>query len=88
MKKQENKKSRFIEGIVNKIKEISYGPGLDTYKPIADLSANKKNPIAKQLSDPRYRPKTVKDKKKEKKKGHIKHKGGWDEGSKTNEMQY
>ena len=88
LKKQENKKSRFIEGIVNKIKEISYGPGFDTYKPIADLSANKKNPIAKQLSDPRYKPKTVKDKKKEKKKGHIKHKGGWDEGSKTNEKQY
>ena len=35
----------------------------------------KQNPMAKALSDPKFKPKTEKDKKKEAKKGYQKHKG-------------
>ena len=42
---------------------------------------NKPNPMAKELSDPKYKPQTIKDKKKESKKGYQKHKGKVEEAS-------
>ena len=44
-----------------------------------DKQAKKPNPMAKALSDPKFKPKTETDKKKEAKKGYQKHKGKIDE---------
>jgi nicotinic acid mononucleotide adenylyltransferase len=56
--------------------------GYRTYKPVGylikeeiEIEEGRPNRVAKSLSDPKYRAKTEKDKKKEMKKGNVKHKG-------------
>ena len=56
--------------LYNKVRQ---GMGVtESKKPVPP---KKSNPIAKQLTDPKFRPQTVKDKKKEIDKGYVKHKG-------------
>jgi len=73
--------------IYNKVRQ---GMGItETTKPkMPEPSKKNPNPVAKQLADPKFRPKTIKDKKKEVDKGYVKHKGDEFEETKAYDHEY
>ena len=63
-----------LEEYEKRIKSIKAGEGPEWWENTMNES-NRPNRVAKSLSDPKYRAKTEKDRKKEMKKGKVKHKG-------------